>query len=394
MGSSMGVPSNVRSSSSNQIGMAMALPQPMQPTRLESRCTPKTAQGTISFEITGYRQLLRAFAGKFIRSSSIEVGGYSWCLHYYPDGDTRKESKGFVGVYLELLTKNVEVKGLYDFRLVDLTTGSPSVIFQSVLTSFNTVDASKHSGFGLIDNKFLERKELEASSSVYLRDDCLMIECDITVVSEPLVVETTKAASMAQALHRNLSRDFANLLKSKEGADVTFEVQGEVIAAHTIMLAARSPVLKAQFYGPLKEQIGEESHVTIIEDMQPAVFKELLHFIYADSLSPSIDDLDGDEKIELAKHLLVAGDQYDVQGLRSVCETNLCESLDVSTVADMLVFADQHSCEKLKDACIEFIACNDKLDDLVASNGYDHLKSSCPAIFVDLFEKAARSCKI
>ncbi|CAL5011190.1 unnamed protein product [Urochloa decumbens] len=386
MGSSMGVPSNVWSSSSDQIGMTM--------TRLESRCTPQTAHGTISFEITGYRQLLRAFAGRFIRSSSIEVGGYSWCLHYYPTGDSREESKGFAGVYLKLLTKNVEVKGLYDFRLVDLTTGSPCVIFQSGLTSFNTVDASKHSGFGLTDNKFLERKELEASSSVYLRDDRLMIECDITVVNEPLVVETTKAASMAEAqLHRNLSRDFGNLLGSKEGADVTFDVQGEVVAAHTVVLAARSPVLKAQFYGPLKEQIGEESHITI-QDMQPAVFKELLHFIYADSLSPSIDDLDGDEKIELAKHLLVAGDQYDVQGLRSVCETNLCESLDVSTVADMLVFADQHSCEKLKDACIEFIACNDKLDDLVASNGYDHLKSSCPAIFVDLFEKAARSCKI
>ncbi|CAL4997588.1 unnamed protein product [Urochloa decumbens] len=389
MGSSMGVPSNVRSSSSN------VRPLPMQPTRLESRCTPQTAQGTLSFEITGYRQLLRAFAGKFIRSLSIEVGGYSWCLRYHPDGDSREESKGFVGVYLELLTKNVEVKALYDFRLVDLTTGSPSVIFQcNPPSQFNTVDATKNANsWGVMTNKFLERKELEASSSVYLRDDRLMIECDITVVNEPLVVETTKAASMAETLHRNLSRDFANLLKSKEGADVTFEVQGEVIAAHTVVLAARSPVLKAQFYGPLKEQIGEESRITI-QDMQPAVFKELLHFIYADSLSPSIDDLDGDEKIELAKHLLVAGDQYDVQGLRSVCETNLCESLDVSTVADMLVFADQHNCEKLKDTCIEFIACNDKLDDLVASNGYNHLKSSCPAIFVDLFEKAARSSKI
>ncbi|CAL5007456.1 unnamed protein product [Urochloa decumbens] len=369
MGSSMGVPSNVRSSSSNQIGMAMALPQRMKPTRLESRCTPQTALGTLSFEITGYRQLLRAFAGRFIRSSIIEVGGYSWCLRYHLDGDSRKESKGFVGVYVELLTKNVEVKALYDFRLVDLTTGSPSVIFQcNPPSQFNTVDATKNANcWGLImTNKFLERKELEASSSVYLRDDRLVIECDITVVNEPLVVETPKA------LHRNLSRDFANLLESKEGADMTFEVQGEVVAAHTVVLAARSPVLKAQFYGPLKEQ--------------PAVFKELLHFIYADSLSPSIDDLDGDEKIELAKHLLVAGDQYDVQGLRSVWETNLCESLDVSTVADMLVFADQHSCQKLKDACIEFIACNDKLDDLVASNGYNHLKSSCPANNDQLWE--------
>ncbi|CAL5007458.1 unnamed protein product [Urochloa decumbens] len=366
MGSSMGVPSNTRAQ--------------------EYRCITQPAQGTLSFEVTGYRQLLRAFAGKFISSSSIQVGGYSWCLHYYPDGDSRKESKGFVGVYLELMTKNVEVKALSDFRLVDLTTGLPSVIFQGKQPRlFNTVDATKRANsWGLVTNKFLERKELEASS-VYLRDDRLVIECDFTIVNEPLVVENMRTTSAAEALHQNLSRDFASLLESKEEADVTFEVQGEVVAAHTIVLAARSPVLK--------EQILEKSHITI-EDMQPAVFKALLYFIYADSLSPSMDGLDGNEKIELAKHLLVAGERYDVQGLRSVCETNLCESLDVSTVADMLVFADQHSCEKLKDACIEFIACNDKLDDLVASNGYNHLKSSCPDVFVDLFEKAARSRKI
>ncbi|CAO2189234.1 unnamed protein product [Urochloa humidicola] len=111
-------------------------------------------------------------------------------------------------------------------------------------------------------------------------------------------------------------------------------------------------------------------------------------------MSPSMDDLDEVEKMEFAKYLLVAGDCYDVPGLRSACEMTLCESLDVSTVADMLAFSDRHGCAKLKDACIEFMACNDNLDDLVASNGYDHLKSSCPDVFVLLFEKAARSRKI
>ncbi|CAL4997597.1 unnamed protein product [Urochloa decumbens] len=392
MGSSMGV--DRRSSSRNQISTTAASPQPKQPTKVQSRCIPQTAQGTISFEITGYRQLLKAFAGKFIRSSSIEVGGYSWCLLYYPTGDSREDSKGFAGAYVQLLTKNVEVKALFDFRLVDLTTGSASMIYQAKAPSlFDTVDASKiHDAWGTRNSKLLERKELEASSSVYLCDDRLVIECDITVVNEPLVVETKRTMPVAEALHRNLSRDLASLLESKEGADVTFEVHGEVVAAHTVVLAARSPVLKAQFYGPLRKQIGE-GHIITIEDMQPDVFKALLYFIYADSLSPSMDGVDGDEK-ELAKHLLVAGDRYDVQGLRSACETNLCESLDVSTVADMLAFADRHSCEKLKEACIQFIACNDKLDDLVGSKGYDHLKSSCPDVFVDLFEKAARSRKI
>ncbi|CAL5011188.1 unnamed protein product [Urochloa decumbens] len=375
MGSSLGVPSNPGE---------------------ESRSVTQTDQGTLSFEITGYRQLLRAFAGKFISSSSIEVGGYSWCLHYYPDGDSRKESKGFVGVYLELLTKNVEVNAFQDFRLVDLTTGSSVVIFRGKIPSLfiTTVNATKkQEAWGINNSMFLEHKVLEAASSPYLRDDRLVIECDITVVKEPLAVETMKATSVAEELYRNLSRDIANLMVSKESADLTFKVQGEVVSAHTIVLAARSPVLKEQFCGQLREQI-RKGHIITIKDMQPAVFKALLYFIYADSMPPSMDCLDGDEKRELAKHLLVAGVRYNVQGLRSACETNLCESLDVWTVADMLAFADQHSCAKLKDACIEFMACNDKFIDLVASKGYGHLKSSCPDVFVDLFEKAVRSRKI
>ncbi|XP_004974328.1 BTB/POZ and MATH domain-containing protein 2 [Setaria italica] len=388
MGSSLGVPSYGRSSSSSSNQFAM----PMPTTRVESRCVPRTAQGTLSFEVTGYRQLLKGFAGSFISSSSILVGGYSWCLRYYPDGDGREECKGFAGLYLELLTKNVVVKALFDFRLVDLTTGAPSVIQQlEVPLSFNTVDASRNQqGGGVATNKYLKRSELEAS--VYLRDDRLVIECEITVVNEPLVVETMKTTTVVEAPHRNLSRDFANLLESKEGADVTFEVQGEVIPAHTVVLAARSPVFKAQFYGPLREERGER-HITV-QDMQPAVFKELLYFIYADSMSPCIHGLGGDEKKEFTKHLLVAGDRYDVQGLRSVCETKLCESLDVSTVATMLAFADQNNCEKLKGACVEFMTTSCKLEDLVASNGYEDLKSSSPAVFVDLYEKAARARKI
>jgi speckle-type POZ protein len=359
---------------------------------MDSRCTPQLAKGTLSFDVTGYRQLLRGFARKCIRSSSIDVGGYSWCLCFYPDGDDRENTRGFVGVFLQLLTQNVEVKALHDFKLIDLTTGSPYVLLHSKEPRiYDTTDIGEKQtgGWGMYHHKFLERNGLE--SSVYLRDDRLVIECDITVVlREPLVVDTMRTTSVAEALHRNLSRDLAILLESMEGADVTFEVQGEILPAHAVVLGARSPVFKAKFDGPLREEIGK-NHITI-HDMQPDVFKALLYFIYADAMSPCIDDDGtdgGDEKKELTKNLLVAGDRYEVQGLRSVCETKLCESLDVSTVATMLAFAVQNNCEKLKDACVGFMASNCKLEDLVASNGYEVLKSSYPAVFVHLYEKAA-----
>ncbi|XP_020976828.1 BTB/POZ and MATH domain-containing protein 1-like [Arachis ipaensis] len=44
------------------------------------------------------------------------------------------------------------------------------------------------------------------------------------------------------------------LLKSGRGTDVSFEVNGEIFAAHKLVLAARSPVFRAQICGPVKDQ--------------------------------------------------------------------------------------------------------------------------------------------
>ncbi|KAL6659247.1 hypothetical protein ACP70R_003287 [Stipagrostis hirtigluma subsp. patula] len=362
-------------------------PQPPRPTmRVESRCCPQTSRGTISFEITGYR--LHRDLRKFICSSSVQVGGYNWCLHYFPDGDIREESRGHAGVFLVLLSQKVKVRVLTEFSLVDQTTGSLSSIYSdSMPIWFNTLDdgIEKRSSWGLHQNKFLKRSELEASS--YLRDDRLVIECDITVIKDPLLVETASSKMIGVVPHRTLSQDLANLLETRDGADVTFEVQGDVVTAHSIVLATRSPVFKAEFYGPLRRH-GSEHHVTI-EDMEPAVFKALLHFIYTDSIS-CMDGLGKEEKKELTKHLLVAADRYDVRGLKFLCEKNLCESLDVETVALMLALADQYSCSELKRTCVEFITCSDRLKEVAASEGYGHVKANCPAVLVDVLEKAAK----
>ena len=52
-----------------------------------------------------------------------------------------------------------------------------------------------------------------------------------------------------------------------------------------------------------------------VEDMQPDVFRALLHFIYTDLL-PDMDDLDRDEYSEMICHLLVASDRYAMERLK------------------------------------------------------------------------------
>jgi speckle-type POZ protein len=158
------------------------------------------------------------------------------------------------------------------------------------------------------------------------------------------------------------------------------------------VLATRSSVFKAGFYGPLRAR--RNKHITI-EDIQPDIFRELLHFIYTDSMSPSMSDLDADEKKQLIQHLLVAADRYDVQRLKAVCERALCESLDVETVAAMLALADQQNCRQLKDAAIHFIVCSsDTWDGVAASQGFGNLKRSCLSIMVDILDRAVKSRKI
>jgi speckle-type POZ protein len=80
--------------------------------------------------------------------------------------------------------------------------------------------------------------------------------------------------------------------------------------------------------------------------------------------------------------------------MKMICEGMLCKSLAVETVATILALADQHHCNNLKDACIEFMLSSNRIDDVVASQGYVHLKRSCPDVIVDVFERAAKSRKI
>ncbi|KAL6843283.1 hypothetical protein ACP4OV_026996 [Aristida adscensionis] len=187
----------------------------------------------------------------------------------------------------------------------------------------------------------------------------------------------------------DLSDSLGRLLETGEGADLTMMVKGEIFHAHKIVLAMRSSVFRAELYGPLG---GHNKQLLTVEDMEPLVFKALLHFIYTDLL-PDMEDLDADENEEMAKHLLVAADRYAIERMKLICERILCKRLSVEGVATTLALADQHHCIKLKEACIAFISSLNRVEDVVQSQGYENLKRTCPAVFLEVWEKAAKSRK-
>jgi speckle-type POZ protein len=353
-----------------------------------SRYTRDTEQGGHTFEIFGYSLKKGIGVGEFIQSSTFTVGGYDWVIRVYPDG-AGDAVKDYVSVYLEIMSKNTEARARWDLRLINQDNGSPvSMSSSATPTVFRSHDATR---FGPQNGQFVLRSELEQESSGYIKDDLLVVDCVLTVIKDSFVYNAGLQSEINVPLS-DLPDHLGKLLLGKDESDVSFSVGGEIFPAHKIVLAMRSPVFKAQLYGPMKERRARR---ITVEDIQPAIFRVLLHFIYTDTL-PFMDDLNHADYSETIRHLLVAADRYAMDRLKLVCQRILCDYIDVDTVAATLALADQHNCDKLKEVCIEFleyIASSDGMDAIVATEGYASLKRTCPSVLLEVFEKTSRSRK-
>ncbi|CAN6283298.1 unnamed protein product [Urochloa humidicola] len=321
--------------------------------------------------------------GKGIKSRPFTVGGCSWSLMYYPNGQ-RSEYADYISVFLRLeesATGSVTARAKYS--LLDRA---------GKLVLLHTKEAELHeyaagsSGYGF--NDLIKRDSLEASG--HLRDDCFKIRCDIFIHKGLSTEDRLAAPAFVDVPASDMHQQFGDLLTSNDGADVTFQVSGETFRAHRCILAARSSVFKAELFGAMREGTTAGDHCIRIDGTVAQVFKNLLHFVYTDSLPETTPEMEGpQEGAAMAQHLLEAADRYDLQRLKLLCERKLCGYMDVSTVATTLVLAEQHHCRGLKEACIEFLKSPHVLEAVVETDGFEHLTKSCPALLKELMCKLA-----
>jgi speckle-type POZ protein len=226
--------------------------------------------------------------------------------------------------------------------------------------------------------KFVEKARLKSSSLVNNGD--FIIRCVLTVIEEP---RTEAKRNLVVAPRPNLQDHLQNMLKEGKGADVMFSVCGQLFHAHRWLLAARSSVFEAELTGPMKEKATKSIKV---EEIQPQIFKAILHFVYTDTIL--LDDEHCKEGMTAnLQHLLVAADRYGLDKLRVLCESKLCEGMDVETVATTLVLAEQHHCEDLQEACVEFMAPMNVLQAVMATDGFKHLVASSPLLMKEILDK-------
>ncbi|KAJ3686143.1 hypothetical protein LUZ61_015307 [Rhynchospora tenuis] len=161
--------------------------------------------------------------------------------------------------------------------------------------------------------------------------------------------------------------------------DVNFDVEGEIISAHRVILGARSRVFKAELFGHMAEA---KSECIRIEDMKPEVFRALIHFIYNGSFDNERDTQHATFVMTL--HILAAADRYAVEGLIVKCVGYLIKNLSSDTVMDVLLFAEQHTFTELKEACLIFASKLNNFADIVFTDGYIQLAQAEPSLLEEL----------
>ncbi|KAG6433237.1 hypothetical protein SASPL_104845 [Salvia splendens] len=195
-----------------------------------------TVNGTHHFTIRGYSLAKGMGPGKYVSSHTFTIGGYDWAIYFYPDGKNPEDSSAYVSVFIALASEGTDVSALFELALLDLSGKAKHKVHSS---SSSTEEACGKLGY----KRFFRRSALETSD--FLKGDCLSMQCT----------------------------SLKHLLDTELGCDVVFLVGNESFKAHKLVLAARSPVFRAQFFG----LVGNPNSDTV--ELQPSIFKVVVTLV-------------------------------------------------------------------------------------------------------------------
>ncbi|CAL4991235.1 unnamed protein product [Urochloa decumbens] len=267
-----------------------------------------------------------------IKSDRFCAGGHTWYIDLHPspsqdEDEDEDEDWMCVTLYPDpdlIIDDDDMVKVWYEVDL--LTRAGESVASAQSSFSFTS---TRPDGVYMLE-------ELNASP---LLGDSFQVRCDLTIVIGEI------AAVRPPDMHRHLG----GLLASQVGGDVTFNVGGELFTVHKCILAARSPVFMAELFGPA----GKDIKTPTIDDMEPRVFKALLHFIYTDTLPEVVND--DDDKFGMALGLLDAAHRCGMERLKLICEDIMGAYVDEITAVAALKMAETRGFHRLKQVCIKIL---------------------------------------
>jgi speckle-type POZ protein len=297
-----------------------------------------------------------AAVGLFLHSPPFRACGLDWRLELAPNGSL-EANKAFVGAYLVLLTKDATAHARASLEVggAAVRTLASSCVFSTRGPS--PPGASARWGF----SKVISHAQLVRDLDDYVTGGVLTVRAVLRLAG------AEESASPSDALP-GLGADLGALLASGEGADITLVCGEQRLAAHALVLRARSRVFAAQLAsGPM---CADPDAVPVPPEITPHTLRRLLHFLYTDELEIASP--------EEATHLLHAADHYDVPCLFAVCERTLSDALTIDNAATTLTLADQQSATALKHAALRFVAAHTLA--VMATPGWTYLASARPLL--------------
>ncbi|XP_030534639.1 BTB/POZ and MATH domain-containing protein 3-like [Rhodamnia argentea] len=358
----------------------------------DSRTAFETVNGSYTFVITHFSEAQSRGVGQFVFSETFAAGGYDWAIYFYPGGMSPEDSE-YSSAFIALMTDDSDVRALFELRLEDRSGEGNHLVFtlfhHPLVKGPHTL-MYRESMWGY--PRFLKRDHPEASR--YIKDDCLILHSTVGVVKAKVEGPRHYRVAIPPS---DMGQDLKALLESGLGTDIEIVVGDETFKAHKLILAARSQVFKAQFFGPIGDLNIEK---LVVEDVDPFIFQAMLEFMYTDEF-PDIGEVVGSispsSSTNVLLHLVAAADRYSLKRLRLLCESKLSGQITEDTVATIVVLADQHHLHKLKAICLDFAVNPANLGGVMKSEGFKHLEENCPSVLSELLSavsnRQTRGCR-
>jgi len=149
----------------------------------------------------------------------------------------------------------------------------------------------------------------------------------------------------------------AKLFENSESADVALHCAGQVIKAHSVILAMRSPYFKTA----LNTDVGSNNQSSRkrtkgiqnleVKECSPEVLSITIKFIYGIGLPADLG-------VEDAKDLLTIADLYIMEDLKEALAPVLGAQLDKDSILEISRMAEKFTAPKLMEICADFIVSN------------------------------------
>jgi speckle-type POZ protein len=300
-------------------------------------------------------------------SKDISAGGHLWRISCYPRGCREQEKGEFLSISLKHMSKSKDAKVIFEAFVMNKD-GTPSSFHRIRLVRVFPPRGT-NSGSAMACPFFVKRSVLE---SHYVTSGSFVIRCGVKVEQDELL----------ELPPSDIGSHLGLLLDCTDGSDVSFIVDGEKFPAHRAVLAARSPVFKAQLLGSMAD--AKMPSITL-HDIAPATFKVMLRFMYTDAC-PADSEL-GNSPDEMFRCLLAAADRFALDRLKILCAVKLWDNISADTVVATLICAETYNCQQLKKKCIDFIAEEKNFKKVVLTDGCVQLAQQFPSILDELREK-------